>query len=191
MTEPSSIEALRARLLEAMHLKDLPRAGWLRAGVQHPESVAAHSWGLSWLIVALCPPELDRGKALAIAAVHDLAEARVGDITPYDGVDKAEKRALELEALRGLIAELPDPAGLEALWWDYEEGRSPEGRLVKALDKLDMALQAQVYGARGHDTDEFITSALRALDAPLLRALAGGAAPPTTEITTQGDPRDE
>ena len=27
--------------------------------------------------------------------VHDLAEAIVGDITPYDGVSKAEKRRLE------------------------------------------------------------------------------------------------
>ena len=27
--------------------------------------------------------------------VHDLAEAIVGDITPYDGVSKADKRRLE------------------------------------------------------------------------------------------------
>ena len=57
-----SQELLRARLLEALSLKDLARAGWVRAGVQHPESVAAHSWGVAWLVLALCPAELDRGR---------------------------------------------------------------------------------------------------------------------------------
>ena len=32
---------------------------------------------------------------MKICMVHDLAEAIVGDITPYDGVSKAEKRRLE------------------------------------------------------------------------------------------------
>ncbi len=30
-------------LIEALGLKDVVRAGWVRAGVKQPESVAAHS----------------------------------------------------------------------------------------------------------------------------------------------------
>lgn len=169
---PPDLTALRAALLDSYALKALPRAGWLRAGVAHPESVAAHAWGLSLLVLALCPPALDRGRALAIAAVHDLAEARVGDITPHDGVAKADKRRLEVDAMRALLAPLPNAADLEALWWDYEDGRTAEGRFVKALDKLDMALQAAIYAADGVDTAEFVDSALAHLDDPTLRALA-------------------
>ena len=82
----SDTDALRDRLSAALALKALPRAGWVRAGVRHPESVAAHSWGVAWLVLVLCPPALDRGRALAIAVAHDLPEVTVGDITPHDGV---------------------------------------------------------------------------------------------------------
>ncbi|MCB9793522.1 MAG: HD domain-containing protein [Alphaproteobacteria bacterium] len=166
------MNALRERLIEVLALKELPRAGWVRAGVPAPESVAAHSWGVAWLVCALCPPELDRGRALAIAVLHDLAEVRVGDITPHDGVPAAQKQALEAEAMAALLAPMPDGEGLLALWREY--GVSPEGRFVKACDKLDMALQAARYADLA-DTREFVDSALAKLPPGLLRSLAGGA----------------
>ena len=42
-------------ILEWLHLKNVARAGWVRAGVESPESVAAHSWGMSLLALHLCP----------------------------------------------------------------------------------------------------------------------------------------
>ena len=78
-----------SRLLhEAFALKDIKRAGWTRIGIEQPESVAAHSWGMCWLIMALAPDNIDRPKAIQLAILHDLAEARVGDITPHDGVPR-------------------------------------------------------------------------------------------------------
>ena len=50
---------------KAFELKSLPRAGWLRKGITHPESVAAHSWGLSMLCLEFAPrvhPPLDLEK---------------------------------------------------------------------------------------------------------------------------------
>lgn len=175
MSDPTAppIDRLRAALLDGLRLKAVPRAGWLRVGVTHPESVAAHAWGIAWLVLALCPPHLDRGLALTLATLHDLAEARVGDITPHDGVPKAEKRRREVEALGEMLAPLPHAAELTERWWDYELGRTPEGRWVKALDKLEMALQAAVYAAEGAPTAEFVQSALDALDDETLRRLAG------------------
>ncbi|MFN7146928.1 MAG: HD domain-containing protein, partial [Myxococcota bacterium] len=66
---------------EAVLLKEVDRSGWTRIGVPHPESVAAHSWGVALLALLRCPPELDRHKLLAMAILHDLAEVRVGDLT--------------------------------------------------------------------------------------------------------------
>ncbi len=160
---------LRARLIEALALKELPRAGWVRAGVRAPESVAAHSWGVAWLVLVLCPPHLDRERALCIAIVHDLAEVRVGDITPHDGVDPRDKHAREQDAFAALNTGLP----VDLMPFVQAYGSTPEGRFVKACDKLDMALQAQRYGAeQGLDLQEFIDSALSKLDPGLLCELA-------------------
>ena len=165
--------SLRERLAEALLLKEVPRAGWLRAGVAEPESVAAHSWGVAWLVLVLCPDGIDRGRALAIAVLHDLAEARIGDITPHDGISHEEKQRREREAMTAMTASLGDE--LMSLWLEYEEASTPEGRFVKACDKLDMALQAHRYRARDAvDTRSFVDSALRAIDVETLAALAAG-----------------
>ena len=163
---------LRHALLEAFELKSLPRAGWLRAKVDAPESVAAHSWGVAFLALLLCPEELDRERVLAIALTHDLAEVRTGDITPHDGVSPAEKQAQEHAAIEAISDGLPRGEALRAWWQEYEEGTSPEGRFVKAMDKLDMALQAIDYQARqGVNTQEFIVSALAKLEDPRVRGI--------------------
>lgn len=163
---------MKPELIEALALKDVARAGWLRVGIESPESVAAHSWGVAYLVLTLCPPELDRGRALAIAVLHDLGEVRTGDITPHDGVSAEDKRAAETKAVRGLTAPFSHRDELIALWREYEDGTTPEGRFVKACDKLDMALQAQRYRSDDVDTREFVASALAALDDSSLRELA-------------------
>lgn len=161
---------MRERLIEALALKALPRAGWVRAGVPKPESVAAHSWGVAWLVLVLCPDDLDRDRALSIAIVHDLAEVRVGDLTPHDGVAPDEKARRERTAFAELVAPLPNADALVALAADY--GRTPEGRFVKACDKLDMALQAAAYSdAHALDLSEFVDSALSKLPDGVLKDL--------------------
>jgi putative hydrolase of HD superfamily len=146
-SELSLDEDLAASLRQAFLLKEQARTGWLRVGIEAPETVAAHSWGVAFLALALCPPELDRGKALAIALVHDLAEALVGDITPHCGVSKPQKSAMEAAALSEICAGLSNGEDLKALWWEYERGSSPEGRFVKACDKLELGFQSLRYKA--------------------------------------------
>lgn len=153
-------------LLEVLGLKALPRAGWVRAGVPGPESVAAHSWGVAWLVLALLPPELDRQRALAYAVLHDLPEVRAGDVTPHDGVEPADKAARETEAASQLLADRPD---LLQLWLDYESQADPESRFVRQLDRLDMALQAVRYAREGTPAlDEFLESAATVVEHPVL-----------------------
>jgi putative hydrolase of HD superfamily len=140
---------------EAMALKDVDRAGWKRIGVTHPESVAAHSWGVALLALLRCPPGLDREKLLAMAILHDLAEVRVGDLTPHDGVPREEKHRREREAMDALLAHRPD---LRAIWDEAEAGVSAEARFLKDLDRADMGLQAERYTDAGFDTSEFLAS---------------------------------
>lgn len=164
-----SRDPLAAQLDEILGLKDLPRAGWTRAGVAGPESVAAHSWGMSLLALILCPDHLDRARVLALCALHDLPEVRAGDITPHDGVPAEEKARRERVAAAGLLGARPD---LWGLWEDYELSRTAEARFAHDLDKLDMGLQAIRYARlHGVDTQEFIDSAARKIADPRLRLL--------------------
>ncbi len=126
-------------LLTLRGLKHLPRAGWVRVGVEAPESVAAHSWGVALWVLTHLPPGLDVGRALAYAVLHDVAEAIVGDITPYDGVSPERKAALEHDAVRELLAAWPD---LITLWETYEAQADDEARFVRQLDRADMAWEA-------------------------------------------------
>ena len=136
-------------LKEALGLKDVVRAGWVLAGVKNPESVAAHSWGMALLAIELCPPELDLARVLTLCVLHDLAEVRVGDITPHDGVSAEEKHRREGEAIQAF--------GMNAIsaFEEYEAQVTPESQFVKRLDKMDMALQAEIYEAQGLDLSEF------------------------------------
>ncbi len=164
--KPLPDAALLEALVGAVALKDVDRAGWVRAGVTRPESVAAHSWGVAWLVVALAPPHLDRGLALSYAVVHDLAEAEVGDLTPYDGVSAADKQQRESAAIDTMCAALPHVA---ALWHAYEAQADDEARFVRQLDRLDMAVQAASYGRRGQQgMTEFLASARAAITDPAL-----------------------
>ncbi len=148
-------------LLELYQLKALPRTGWVRAQVSNPETVASHSFGVACLALLLCPPGLSRERALQLALVHDWAEARVGDITPHDPVTPREKHERECGALRQMVASLPQGEALFDLFMEYEAGETAEAKFVRALDKLDMGLQAQAYGGAG--LEEFTASAKAAL----------------------------
>ena len=157
-------------LVEAMGLKALARTGWLRRRVPEPESVAAHSWGVSLLVCVLLPEDLDRARALTYAALHDLPEVRVGDIAPSDGVSPAEKAEREHAAMAELGAQLP--SHLLAAFEAYESQGDDEARFVRQLDRLDMALQALAYARAGHvGMAEFVDSAEAFIEHPSLMAM--------------------
>jgi len=141
-------------LLDAYALKDERRTGWQLRGVDAPESVAAHAWGVAYLVLALGDrfrgdlPGVDLDRALRLAVVHDAAEAETGDIatradSTADSVDPDAKERAEREAMRDLAAPLPDR--VRDAWEDYESRESPEAILVKECDLLDVCLQAVVY----------------------------------------------
>ena len=140
-------------------LKSLPRTGWIQNGVNNPESVASHSWGMSLLAMKLCPKNLDLSKVLQICIVHDLPESIVGDITPYDGVSKDEKRNMESDAMKNVAPEFFE------LWKEYEDQSSEEAKFVKRMDKLDMSVQAMIYKRQlAMDSETFIQSAKKYLE---------------------------
>ena len=157
---------MRDELKEILGLKNVLRAGWVRAGIESPESVAAHSWGMSMLALKLAPKELDLARILSLCIVHDIPEVRVGDLTPHD--DTSTKAEDELNAIKEME---PEWVGL---FEEYEQGQTPEAKFVKQLDKLDMALQAEIYQSKSAiSLGEFIESARLRIDDEVLKNLLG------------------
>jgi len=148
-------------LTRSARLKHLPRTGWLLRGVSAPESVAAHSHGVAIFVLVLLDvidETLDRGRALAMAALHDLPEAVVGDIpapaTRF--LPAGAKTAAEAAILGEMTAGTASAASWAALWAEYAAGQSAEAKLVHDADQLDKFLQALTYRRAGHrDVDDF------------------------------------
>ena len=173
--DPGTIEFVR----RALALKDQPRRGWQRIGIERPESVADHTWGVALLAILTLEERkgLDRGRLLELAIVHDLAEAIVGDLIPGEYAHKGEKTARERRALEDMVDTLPVAlrGRLLARFEELASDTSPEAHLVHQLDKLEMAFQAADYRAKGRpaaDVDGFFASAEKGIgDARLADAL--------------------
>jgi len=150
------LDAVARLVYEQGYLKRLPRAGWLVAGVPHPESVADHSF-----------------RAGPLALWHDTQETRTGD-TPYVArahwattapaeVTGAQTAAMP-EALRSLV---------RAVVAEYEADRTVEALVARDADKLDRLAQALEYRAQGNaDTQDWVDTSLAALRTAAGRRLA-------------------
>ncbi|KAM4521649.1 5'-deoxynucleotidase HDDC2 [Odontesthes bonariensis] len=128
-------------------LKRVPRTGWVYRKVEKPESVSDHMYRMAMMSLTITDPTVDKDRCIKLALVHDMAECIVGDIAPSDNISKAEKHRREEEAMRHLTRLLPEGLKQEiyALWEEYESQSSPEARLVKQFDLLEMILQAHEY----------------------------------------------
>ncbi len=137
--------------LELQRLDRIPRAGFVLRGVDDPESVTEHSWHVLFLVWTLGPKidGIDVGRAMEIAIVHDLAEVRIGDLpmTCSRYFPEGAKNAAEEAAMAEILAPLPERA--LRLYDEYQRGASPEARLVKACDKLQLMLKVTVYESWG------------------------------------------
>lgn len=133
--------------LELQILDRVPRSGYVLRGVDHPESVTEHSWHVLFLVWVLGSriEGLDVRRAVEIALVHDLAELRIGDLPRVASryFPAGAKASAELAAMTEILAPLPE--GALDLYREYQEAATPEARLVKACDKLQLMLKVAVY----------------------------------------------
>jgi len=143
-------EATLHLLLDAHKLKRTYRTGWVARGISNAESVAEHSFGVTFialLLMEMIDHPLDKNKVLTIALLHDLPEGITGDI-PSPAVahfPPNAKRDAELAVLKHQLNNLPHADQWRDWWQEFEDRSSPEGRLVRDADKLDMLIQAYTY----------------------------------------------
>ncbi|KAJ2779638.1 hypothetical protein H4R18_003900 [Coemansia javaensis] len=157
-------------------LKRTKRTGWVNSGIAGAESVADHMHRMGVMALLVEDDALDRMRCVKMSIVHDLAEALVGDITPFDGVSKEEKRARERQGMREIVDTLGGSAAakeIEALWLEYEDNETAEARLVHDLDKCEMIQQALEYEeSDGKRLDSFFNSTKDVFTHPQIRSWA-------------------
>lgn len=130
---------------ELGQLKRLPRAGWRRAGVEHPETVAAHNLRAAQLayLLAVMEGHPDPNEVCTMVVFHEVGEARIGDIDKVAGdyLGRDEERAVrdQLAPLGAVGQELL------ALWLRCEHRSDRGGDIAKDADKLELAFTAREY----------------------------------------------
>jgi putative hydrolase of HD superfamily len=154
-------------LADLQRLKRLDRTGWVLRGLAPgAESVGAHTFGVTVAAMLLADEVRARGvevnveRVLRLALLHDLAEARTGDMprtmAKYYGAEarqRAERAAFD-DVVSGLGVRLKEV--YSRLHADYEGRVSLEARLVKAADIVDLLAQALAFERAGaRELDEF------------------------------------
>lgn len=117
------------------------------------ENTAEHSWHLGMAVMVLAeygPRGMSLGRALQLAAIHDLPEIEAGDTFVYDTAAQIDKSQREIEAMETLGGFLPGDLASEvrALWDEFEAKETPEARFVSAIDRMMPILNN--YHTGGH-----------------------------------------
>lgn len=159
-------------LFEAGILKRTPRSGWHFLPGSPDESVAEHSFRatlIAWTLAHL-DGSADPARTTELALVHDLAEARTGDLNyvhqKYATVDAARAEA-------DLARDLPFEDELRSLLDEYRRRGTPESLLAHDADQLEMLLSLKERLDGGIPAaDEWIPAVRRRLRTDAARRLA-------------------
>ena len=148
-----------------LELKKVPRRGWKsKVGIEHPESVADHSYATAIMAMILSDlQKLDTEKILKMALLHDLAESITGDFMPEE-ISRETKNISERDAMKEILSKLPVNIAEEydKVWQEYLRAYTKESILLHEIDKLEMAIQAAKYSSEGFSNEKlslFIDSA--------------------------------
>ena len=126
-------------LFEAKILKEIPRSGYQYLGVGK-ESVAEHSFCTTFIgyVMSQLEAEIDALKLISMCLIHDLPEARVGDLNT---VHKQYVTADETQALEDATRGIAFGQNLKGLMREYNEGLTKEARLAHDADQLALILE--------------------------------------------------
>lgn len=159
---------------ELGQLRRIRHEGWTLAGVEDPESVAAHSLRAAQIGFVLASLEgYDNPfEVCTMLVFHDLGESRIGDIhrvaNRYITADEGRATAEALSKI-GSIGN-----NILTLWQQVEDVKTKAGIIAKDADLLEQALMAKEYMEKGynaaHDWIRNISTMLRTCSAKALIA---------------------
>jgi len=158
-------------LFKANILKNIPRSGYHFLGAGK-ESVAEHSFTVSFIafVMSQIEPDVDALKLVTMSLVHDLPEAKTGDL---NYVQKKYVTADENKAVHDITKNLPFGPKLADLIKEFNECRSKEAKLAHDADQLALILDLKSLSDVGYEPPKkWLPFALQRLQTKTGRTLA-------------------
>ena len=135
-------------------LKNKIRSGWdnkhWNINSKRPERISEHVIGTIALAIAM-DSEFDYNKKInldeveKLLAIHEIGEALIGDITPFDGITVEQKKEMEHKAIINVIGNLDNKNELIEKLVDFEKQFSNESKFAHFCDKMEADLQSKIY----------------------------------------------
>jgi putative hydrolase of HD superfamily len=146
------MERIAELLFQAYQLKHTQRTGYQFLGMGR-ESVAEHSFATTFIayVLSQLAPEADSRRLMAMCLVHDLPEARTGDL---NYVQKMYVQSDNDKAVADTVAELPFAAELAGLIEEFEAGLTLEARLAYDADQLSFIIELKSLADKGYAPPE-------------------------------------
>ena len=139
-------------LFEGRILKDLPRAGYHFLG-SGKENVAEHSFmtALIAFIIARIEKDVDNEKLISMALLHDLCEARTGDL---NYVQQKYVKTEDKKVLSDLTSGLTFGEDIAKLIIEFNECETREAKLANDADQLSFILELKKLQDTGAKSPE-------------------------------------
>jgi putative hydrolase of HD superfamily len=158
-------------LFEAGMLKRTPRTGLQFLGTGS-ESVAEHAFRVTFIgyVLARMEKDVDEAKLIKMCLLHDLHEARTGDL---NYMNKKYVKVDEKKAINDLTKTLPFGDDISNSVEEFNSGKSKEALLANDADQLDLILMLKENKDLGNKyADEWISFALKRLKTDTAKELA-------------------
>ncbi|MFC1516228.1 HD family hydrolase [Thermodesulfobacteriota bacterium] len=165
------MEKIANLLFEAKMLKKIPRSGFHFLGAGK-ESVAEHSFSITFIayVMSQMEPDIDSLKLITMCLVHDLPEAKTGDL---NYVQKEYVTADESKAIKETTEDLAFGSSIADLIEEFNEGRTIEAKLARDADHLALILDLKALSDIGyHPPKKWLPPVLKRLETTPGKALA-------------------
>ena len=142
----------------AGYLKRIKRTGWVRKGIKDAESVADHVFRTAFLCMILTREmNINYKKLIDMTLIHDLGETATSDIRYEEGkkiiASEKAKNQIEEDVFKMFFSGVEDGKYYLGLWYEFRDRTSKEAKLLKQIEKIEMALQALEYENMGFPSD--------------------------------------
>ncbi len=165
------MEKIADLLFEARMLKKITRSGYSFLGAGD-ESVAEHSFITAFIAYVMTKmiSNIDALKLISMCLVHDLPEARIGDLNT---VQKKYITADENKALMDTVQGLHFGESLSNLISEFNEGKTMEAQLAHDADQLAFIIDLKALKDTGITSPgEWLPSVINRLNTEIGKKIA-------------------
>ncbi len=165
------MKAIADLLFEAKILKDIPRAGFAFLGAGR-ESVAEHSFAATFIayVMSQMEPAADAHRLVTMCLLHDLPEARIGDL---NYVQKKYVAADEMRAVEDATKNVVFGESICKLIDEFNRQETIEAKLAHDADQLAFILDLKsISDVGGRSPEKWLPVVRKRLKTDLGKNLA-------------------